>query len=47
VDVNIVFIVLPKEKGKKVWEKELATLTLTSGQKEGYHNAKTHCDHVS
>jgi hypothetical protein len=47
VDVSTVFIVLPREKGKEVLAKELATLTLTSGQKEGYYNAKTHCGHVS
>ncbi len=41
------FIVLPREKGKKVLAKELATLILTSGQREGYYNAKTHCGHVS
>jgi hypothetical protein len=47
VDVNTMFIVLPREKGKKVLAKELATLILTSGQREGYYNAKTHCGHVS
>jgi hypothetical protein len=33
VHVNVVFLILPRGKGKEVLAKELATLTLTMGQK--------------